>query len=87
MLVGIWEREDAKYKPHLMFGLKHDLANNERLLGGEVLSTLAAIKSCMESAVLQGYVIVPVRPDKFTREKLCTNQSALSVHRSWSSTL
>jgi hypothetical protein len=73
MLVGIWERRDAKYKPHLMFGLKHDLVNDERLLRGEVLAILAAIKSRMESVVLvlQKHVIVPVRRIILLMKTLC----------------
>jgi hypothetical protein len=53
MLVGIWEREDAKYKPHLMFGLKHDSVNDERLFKEEVLAILAVIKTRrVESVVI-----------------------------------
>ena len=71
MLVGIWERRDAKYKPHLMFGLRHDLVNDERLLRVEVLAILAAIKSRMESVVLQKHVIVPVRHIILLMKTLC----------------
>jgi hypothetical protein len=53
-----------------MLAMKHNMAGDERLLKGDVLATLAALKSRMEWAKLQKHRVIPVREiQSHAREK------------------
>ncbi|QKX58656.1 uncharacterized protein TRUGW13939_05783 [Talaromyces rugulosus] len=58
---GYWtRRDDAAKKPHIMLAVKHNVAGDERLLKGDVLVILAALKTRMEWAKLQKHIIIPI---------------------------
>jgi hypothetical protein len=46
---GYWtRRDDIIKKPHIMLAVKHNVAGDERLMNGDILVILAALKTRME---------------------------------------
>ncbi|KAI9926151.1 hypothetical protein MW887_004614 [Aspergillus wentii] len=55
-----WEARGKDTAPHLVFTLKTELVNEEKLLRSEVLAILVAIETRLTSEIFKDHLIIPI---------------------------
>ncbi|OJJ29742.1 hypothetical protein ASPWEDRAFT_32980 [Aspergillus wentii DTO 134E9] len=61
---GAWEvKGKYKHKPHLIFTMKHDIIGDVRLLRGEVLAIIAALRSRLVPDMFKEHLVIPAYHD------------------------